>query len=90
MARVKGAMMTRKHRSKVVGLAKGYWGNKSRHYKHGERADDEVRPLFLRRPQAEKARFPSAVDHPYLRRLQDERHELFHLHARPEAGRCRP
>lgn len=33
MARVKGAMMTRKHRSKVLGLAKGYWGNKSRHYK---------------------------------------------------------
>ena len=33
MARVKGAMMTRKHRSKIVGLAKGYWGNKSRHFK---------------------------------------------------------
>ncbi len=33
MARVKGAMMTRKHRSKIIGLAKGYWGNKSRHYK---------------------------------------------------------
>ena len=33
MARVKGAMMTRKHRNKVIGLAKGYWGNKSRHYK---------------------------------------------------------
>ena len=30
MARVKGAMMTRKHRNKVLGLAKGYWGNKSR------------------------------------------------------------
>ena len=33
MARVKGAMMPRKHRNKVLGLAKGYWGNKSRHYK---------------------------------------------------------
>ena len=33
MARVKGAMMTRKHRNKILGLAKGYWGNKSRHYK---------------------------------------------------------
>ncbi len=29
MARVKGAMMTRKHRNKILGLAKGYWGNKS-------------------------------------------------------------
>ena len=33
MARVKGTMMTRKHRKKVIGLAKGYWGNKSRHFK---------------------------------------------------------
>ena len=27
MARVKGAMMTRKHRNKILGLAKGYWGS---------------------------------------------------------------
>ena len=33
MARVKGAMMTRKRRNKKLGLAKGYWGNKSRHFK---------------------------------------------------------
>ena len=68
MARVKGAMMTRKHRNKILGLAKGYWGNKSRHYKMAQAADDEVRPLCIRRPQAEKARLPSAVDHPYQRR----------------------
>ena len=29
MARVKGAMMTRKRRNKVLGMAKGYWGAKS-------------------------------------------------------------
>ena len=28
MARVKGAMMTRKRRKKIIKLAKGYWGNK--------------------------------------------------------------
>ena len=33
MARVKGAMMTRKRRNKTLGLAKGYWGSKSRHFK---------------------------------------------------------
>ena len=33
MARVKGAMMTRKRRNKVLKLAKGYWGSKSRHFK---------------------------------------------------------
>ena len=26
-------MMTRKRRNKMLGLAKGYWGNKSRHFK---------------------------------------------------------
>ena len=33
MARVKGAMMTRKRRKKIIKLAKGYWGTKSTHYK---------------------------------------------------------
>ena len=29
MARIKGAMMTRKRRNKTLKLAKGYWGSKS-------------------------------------------------------------
>ena len=33
MGRVKGAMMTRKRRNKVLKLAKGYWGAKSKHFK---------------------------------------------------------
>ena len=33
MARVKGAMMTRKRRNKTLKLAKSYWGSKSRHFK---------------------------------------------------------
>jgi ribosomal protein L20 len=38
MARVKGAMMTRKRRNKILGMAKGYWGSKSRHYKMANEA----------------------------------------------------
>ena len=38
MARVKGAMMTRKRRNKVMKLAKGYWGSKSKHYKMANQA----------------------------------------------------
>ncbi len=38
MARVKGAMMTRKRRNKILGMAKGYWGSKSRHYKMANQA----------------------------------------------------
>ena len=33
MARVKGAMMSRKRRNKTLKLAKGYWGAKSKHFK---------------------------------------------------------
>ena len=33
MARVKGAMMTRKRRKKVLKLAKGFFGSKSKHFK---------------------------------------------------------
>ena len=33
MARIKGAMMTRKRRKKAIKLAKGYWGSKKNHYK---------------------------------------------------------
>ncbi|MBQ6117356.1 MAG: 50S ribosomal protein L20 [Oscillospiraceae bacterium] len=33
MARIKGAMMTRKRRNKMLKLAKGYWGAKSKHFK---------------------------------------------------------
>ncbi|MBQ3394500.1 MAG: 50S ribosomal protein L20 [Oscillospiraceae bacterium] len=33
MARIKGAMMTRKRRNKTLKLAKGYFGAKSKHFK---------------------------------------------------------
>lgn len=38
MARIKGAMMTRKRRKKVLKLAKGYWGAKSKHFKMAKQA----------------------------------------------------
>lgn len=38
MARVKGALATRKRRKKVLKLAKGYWGAKSKHFKMAKQA----------------------------------------------------
>ena len=38
MARVKGAMMTRKRRNKIMKLAKGYWGSKSKHFRVANQA----------------------------------------------------
>ena len=38
MARIKGAMMTRKRRNKILKAAKGYWGAKSKHFKMAKQA----------------------------------------------------
>ena len=57
MARVKGAMMTRKRRNKTLKLAKSYWGSKSRHFKMAKQAvaKSGVYSLVLYEPS------PSAV-----------------------------
>ena len=38
MARIKGAMMTRKRRNKTLKLAKGYWGGKSKLFRTAKEA----------------------------------------------------
>ncbi len=38
MARVKGAVTTRKRRNKILKAAKGYWGAKSKHFKMAKQA----------------------------------------------------
>ena len=38
MARIKGAMMTRKRRKSVLKAAKGYWGAKSKHFRMAKQA----------------------------------------------------
>jgi len=38
MARIKGAVTTRRRRKKILKLAKGYWGAKSTHFKMANQA----------------------------------------------------
>ena len=38
MARIKGAVVTRKRRTKMLKAAKGYWGAKSKHFKMAKQA----------------------------------------------------
>ncbi len=38
MARIKGALMTRKRRNRMLKAAKGYWGAKSKHFKMAKEA----------------------------------------------------
>ena len=41
MARVKGAMMTRKRRNKTLKLAKGYYGGKSKLFRTAKATEQE-------------------------------------------------
>ena len=81
MARVKGAVMTRKRRKKTLKLAKGYFGAKSRVFKMAKQAVMKSRSS-LYRPQAAQTGFPQAVDYPHFRRGQAKRHELLHTDER--------
>lgn len=66
MARVKGAMMTRKRRKKILKLSKGYFGAKSKLFRTANEAVmKSLRYAYIGRKQ--KKRFPQTVDHPYLR-----------------------
>ena len=88
MARVKGAMMTRKRRNKILKLAKGYWGAKSKHFKMANQAGDEVPGVYAYVGRKLKKRDFRQL---WITRISAacklQRHELLHLHARPEAGR---
>lgn len=48
MARVKGALATRKRRNKTLKLAKGYWGGKQT-VQNRQRSGDEERSVCLYR-----------------------------------------
>ena len=80
MARVKGAMMTRKRRNKTLKLAKGYFGAKSKHFKMAKQAVMKSgQYAYIGRKQK---RFQKTLDHKNLCCLQDERHQLLVLHER--------
>ena len=57
MARVKGAMMTRKRRNKTLKLAKGYWGSKSKHFKMAKEAVMKSGAYAFRDRRAKKRDF---------------------------------
>ena len=84
MARIKGAMMTRKRRKKTLKLAKGYWGSKSKHFKMAKQQVMKSGNYAFVGRKTEKARFPQPVDHPHQRGLPRRGHQLFHLYERPE------
>ena len=88
MARVKGAMMTRKRRNKTLKLAKSYWGSKSKHFKMAKQAVKKS-GVYAYIGRKQKKRSYQPVDHPAFRRRGSLRPELFPVHERREEGRHR-
>ena len=64
MARIKGALATRKRRNKTLKLAKGYWGGKSKLFKTAKEA------VRIHQQTLEEERFQKALDHKNLRGVQ--------------------
>ena len=69
MARIKRATMTHKRRKKVLKLAKGYFGAKSKQFRTAKQAVMKSgQYAYIGRKQ--KKRDLKTVDHPYLCSLQ--------------------
>ena len=81
MARVKGALATRKRRKKVLKLAKGYWGAKSKHFKMAKQAVMKSGNYAYIGRKHRKRDF---------RRLQNERRELLLFYERPQKSEHYP
>lgn len=87
MARIKGAMMTRKRRKKTLKLAKGYWGSKSKHFKMAkEQVMKSGNYAFVGRKQ-KKRDFRSLWITRINAACRARGRQLFHLHERPEEER---
>lgn len=90
MARVKGAMMTRKRRKKILKRAKGYWGSKSTHYRVANQAVmKSLKYAYIGRKH-KKRDFRRLWIHLHLCSLQDLRYQLQPFHERSEEGWYRP
>lgn len=74
MARIKGALATRKRRNKTLKLAKGYWGGKSRLFKTAKEAVWKSGQYAYISRRFKEERFQKALDCKNQRCLQDERH----------------
>ncbi|MCL2059901.1 MAG: 50S ribosomal protein L20 [Oscillospiraceae bacterium] len=57
MARVKGALRTRKRHKRVIKLAKGYWGSSSRHFRAANQAVMRALVFAYRDRRAKKRDF---------------------------------
>ncbi len=89
MPRAKRGNKRLEKRKKILALAKGYYGRKSKTYRAAKEAVERSLNFAYTGRQAEKARFPPAVDCPHQCGLPFERNEVFAVCARFESCRNR-
>ncbi len=89
MARIKGATMTHKRRTKTLKLAKGYYGSKSKHFRMAKQAVMKSgNYAFVGRKQ-KKRQFRNLWITRINNAVRAQGYELLHLHERPEEVRHR-
>ena len=86
MARVKGAMMTRKRRNKTLKLAKGYWARKSKHFKMAKEAVMKSGNYAFRDRRAKKRDFRKLWITRIYPSCKAIRHQLFPVYERSQKG----
>ena len=86
MARIKGATMTHKRRKKMLKLAKGFYGCKSKHFKMAKQQVMKSGNYALAGRRMKKTSVPQPVDLPHQQRSSSSGHELLHLHGWSEEG----
>ena len=73
MARIKGGLNAKKRHNRVLKLAKGYRGARSKQYRVAKQSVMRALNKFLRRQKTEKTSVQTALDCTYQRCCKNER-----------------
>ena len=88
MARIKGGMNAKKKHNRVLKMAKGYRGARSKQYRVAKQSVMRALTSSYAGRKAEKETVPSAVDRSYQRSSTYQRPVLQQVHVWLKAGWC--
>ena len=87
MARIKGGMNAKKKHNRVLKLAKGYRGARSKQYRVAKQSVMRALTSSYAGRKQKKRTVPSAVDRSYQRSSKNERSVLQQIYVWSETGR---
>ena len=88
MARIKGGLGAKKRHNRVLKLAKGYRGARSKQYRVAKQSVMRALTSSYAGRKQRKRQFRQPVDRTYQRSSSYERSVLQQVHVWSEAGRC--